>query len=186
MTMLPQLIFFCASIVCVHGHFRDPPDLIRELEQMSSKFNAEVTASGQIGITKSGTAGHAPLLHNAAETLNDPIVPAIVPLPAIDSLKAASEIELDQEPDKKFKPPKGVYIAAIAFGAAHALTGMLALLFEFDLLYGVLLETAEFEDQKPLEGVRAFLRGPKRNGRGNAPNVRAWGARQLALSIPYS
>ena len=30
-----------------------------------------------------------------------------------------------------------------------------------------------------------FLRGPKRNGRGTAPNVRAWGARQFTISITF-
>ena len=33
--------------------------------------------------------------------------------------------------------------------------------------------------------MAAFLRGPKANGRGTAPNVRAWGARQFAVGAVF-
>ena len=72
------------------------------------------------------------------------------------------------------------------FGFLHALTGLLALFLEMDMLYGTLLEIDKFKvpalDMKTWYG---YLRGPKRNGRGAAPNVRAWGARQATISLPF-
>ena len=67
------------------------------------------------------------------------------------------------------------------------MTGLVALLFETDCLAGCLLETDKFKELKPLEkgSTKEFLRGPKKNGRGTAPNVRAWGARQLTIGIPF-
>ena len=54
------------------------------------------------------------------------------------------------------------------------------------MLSGTLLET---DTMKPTPFVKGslyeLLRGPKRNGRGKAPNVRAWGARQATISVPF-
>ena len=72
------------------------------------------------------------------------------------------------------------------FGFLHTVTGLLALLLETDMLFGTLLETDTFKVPALTAGTwYAFLRGPKRNGRGAAPNVRAWGARQMTISVPF-
>ncbi|EOD41477.1 hypothetical protein EMIHUDRAFT_420223 [Emiliania huxleyi CCMP1516] len=78
-------------------------------------------------------------------------------------------------------------IITYTFATAHAATGLAALLGEVDLLQGVLLDTAKFKALSPLtdESLAAFLRGPKANGRGTAPNVRAWGARQFAVGAVF-
>ena len=54
-----------------------------------------------------------------------------------------------------------------------------ALITPIDMLYYTLLDFDTFPKETPLaKGSWAkFLRGPKRTGRGKAPNVRAWGAR---------
>lgn len=73
------------------------------------------------------------------------------------------------------------------FAFAHALTGLAALFLEMDLLQGTLLDTGSFKKAPVLKkgSWAEFLRGPKRNGPEKAPNVRAWGARQASLSVPY-
>ena len=54
------------------------------------------------------------------------------------------------------------------------------------MLFGTLLETETLKPPPFVKGsLYEFLRGPKSNGRGKAPNARAWGARQLTLSVPF-
>ena len=49
------------------------------------------------------------------------------------------------------------------------------------MLYYTLLDIGTLKEDKaavlPKGSWKAFLRGPKKTGRGTAPNVRAWGAR---------
>ena len=50
------------------------------------------------------------------------------------------------------------------------------------------LDPNKFKALKPLQDgtTEAFLRGPKSNGRGAAPNVRGWGVRQLAIGSVFA
>ena len=85
-----------------------------------------------------------------------------------------------------FAPSDLLFFFVAMFGFLHFLTGMLALFLEVDMLYGTLLEVAKFKVPALEKGTwYGFLRGPKKNGRGTAPNVRAWGARQATLAVPY-
>mmetsp|Transcript_18392 Transcript_18392/g.54649 ORF Transcript_18392/g.54649 Transcript_18392/m.54649 type:complete len:158 (+) Transcript_18392:216-689(+) len=86
-----------------------------------------------------------------------------------------------------FEPSALLLVVTAVFGFLHALTGCLALFLETDLLYYTLLDVDTMKPKPLLKGSwAAFLRGPnKRTGRGKAPNVRAWGARQLTVSVPF-
>merc|ERR1711988_761443 len=79
--------------------------------------------------------------------------------------------------------PLGVVIIAVVFGIAHSLTGLSALILEKDPSFRMLLDAGPFEEKEPLEGRAKFLRGNKRSGRGTAPNMRAWGTRQLCIGV---
>ena len=104
-------------------------------------------------------------------------------------------------------------IIGAIFCFAHSMTGLVALLFQKDLSSGFLLATDKFElpnpnleqkkwkvfmrcdartlapaparkaDARPLPARVPRCRGPKRDGLGTAPNVRAWGARQLTVGM---
>ena len=85
-----------------------------------------------------------------------------------------------------FAPSDLLFFFVAMFGFLHFLTGMLALFLEVDMLYGTLLEVAKFKVPALEKGMQAsFLRGPKKNGRGTVPNVRAWVRARLHSPVPY-
>ena len=101
----------------------------------------------------------------------------------MESLKNNKETK---EQIEKFIPNNFLLGVTAIFGFLHTITGATALFLEKDLLFGLLLETDSFRvPPLPYGTWQAFLRGPKKNGRGTAPNVRAWGARQLTISVPF-
>ena len=79
-----------------------------------------------------------------------------------------------------------IHFLALVFAAAHSLTGLVALLFEKDLLMGILADTATFKAIPLIETSKPFFRGTKSNGRGAAPNVRGWGVRQMAIGSVFT
>mmetsp|Transcript_14684 Transcript_14684/g.49379 ORF Transcript_14684/g.49379 Transcript_14684/m.49379 type:complete len:157 (-) Transcript_14684:140-610(-) len=85
-----------------------------------------------------------------------------------------------------FEASEFVLAVTAVFGFLHALSGLLAIFFETDLLYGFLLEVDSFKvPALTKDSLYGFLRGPKRTGRGTATNVRGWGARQVTVSVPF-
>ena len=88
-----------------------------------------------------------------------------------------------------FEPHKGLVGLVGVFGVAHLLTGLAALLGAVDLLAlpplspEMLLYTGECTTIPDYDTMLPFDNGFKSGD--FAPNVRAWGARQAALSISY-
>ena len=79
-----------------------------------------------------------------------------------------------------------IHLLAQVFAVAHTMTGLFALLFEKDLLMGILTDTARFKNIPLTETSDPFFRGTKSNGRGVAPNVRGWGVRQMAIGSVFA